>query len=117
MFGELGRGFTQAAEVNDAFDPGSAGGRREVAGHVHIALGKVSTTAQAVHQVIGDVYPLQCREQRSGVQHIARCDLNLVLPGAPFQAHGVAHQAANTVAQFEQAGNKAPAYVAGSAGD
>ena len=116
MFRERRRGFSQAAEINDALNTRGAGGRPEITGGVQVALVEVGTASQAVYQVVSGLHPLHGRSERIGLEHVTCHDLDGVLPRAPLQTGRIAHQTPDAVSLFEQTRNEPPPDIAGGAG-
>ncbi len=116
MFGEIGPGFAEAAEVDDALDARGFGGLGELEGKRTILVGiTAGGGGHGVDEIEGDLAVFQgARVVEGGFDNF---DVGVVGPVAPSQFGGGADQAADRITVGEKLGGKAAANVAGNSGD
>ena len=110
-------GIAQAAQIDDALDSGAFRRRAKIARRRHVALGKIGTRSEAVHEVIGDGDPAHGIRQRFRAKDIAHDQFDVAPPRSSLQARGVARQASHADTRLEQSRDKPPADVSGDTGD
>src|SRR6185369_2581742 len=87
-----------------------------MAGGVQVPLMEVGADSQAMDHIVGGLDSLHCRTKALRLQHVARHDLDGVVPGPPLQTRRISHQTTDAIAHLEKAWNQPPADVAGGAG-
>ncbi len=102
----------EPAQVDQAPDPGLAGGPSERAREVPVPRLEVAPGAEGVDQVVGHVDAVERGAQLVGVPHVAPDELDVVRPLAPRQACRVARERADAEAGGEELGDEPAAHVA-----
>src|SRR6201992_2785853 len=120
MLAESGAGFTETAEINDAFNAGLPGGVGESGREFEIVVGIFLAGGNyGVDEVVRDSAALQCAEQRLFIREIELDDdeIGMIGPRAILQFARRAHEAVNCVSGIKQARNESAADVSGGAGN
>ncbi len=106
----------EAAQVDDAADPGGTGLLGEGPGRAPVLLLEVTAGTEGVHQVVGHLHALERGSQALRVGDVAPDDLGPARPGVVAEVGGGTGQTAHAVARVEQLGDEPAADVSAGPG-